>query len=274
MEYINLSSKDLLSLTYAASMTGWESKFYFLDAETLLKIYKSNIWIELVYAKKDAIIALNEEPFVSNPALIIPKQGVILDGSFRGHTIPYIAYGVSLKQILQNKEEPLDFKLSLLKEVLQIIAFFDRPNSQVILNDIHEGNFIWDIRDKRVKALDLDSAYCRGGFVQPTLNINDNITSFLSLEGKYGIENLMVTPNHNSMYACFIYMLINTLIGTRIKGLTPDKLESILMHLEKCGLSKEVIQAISLIYTPKENYFTEELLNLIDPHKNYTLTRK
>ncbi len=274
MEYINLSSRDLSALIYAPLMSGWESEFYFLDEETLLKIYKSNVWIKLVYAKEDAIIALNEEPFVSNPALIIPKQGVNLDGTFRGHTLQYIPYGINLKKILQNEREPLDFKLRLLKEVLQIIEFFDRPKSLVLLNDIHEGNFIWDMQAKRVKALDLDSAYCRGGFVQPTLNINNNITSFLSLTEKYEIEDLMVTPNHNSMYACFIYMLINTLIGMRIRGLTPDKLESILTHLEKCGLAKEVIHAMSLIYTPKENYFTEELLSLINPHQNYTLTRK
>ena len=245
MEYINLSSRDLSALIYAPLMSGWESEFYFLDEETLLKIYKSNVWIKLVYAKEDAIIALKEEPFVSNPALIIPKQGVNLDGTFRGHTLQYIPYGINLKKILQNEREPLDFKLRLLKEVLQIIEFFDRPKSLVLLNDM-----------------------------QPTLNINNNITSFLSLTEKYEIEDLMVTPNHNSMYACFIYMLINTLIGMRIRGLTPDKLESILTHLEKCGLAKEVIHAMSLIYTPKENYFTEELLSLINPHQNYTLTRK
>ncbi len=127
---------------------------------------------------------------------------------------------------------------------------------------------------EQVLAIDLDSAYNRGGFVQPTLNINNNILSYLPYEEKYNIKYLMATPNHNTMYACFIYMLINSLLSTKISSFTPSKLDSILDYFTKKGLAKEVIKAMSTIFTPRDNYFYSEFLDLIDPEINYQLKRK
>ncbi len=71
MEYININSSDLENLTFWA---GGESKLYFLDNATLLKIYNSSLWIELVYAKEEVITALNADVFVKNKALVIPEK--------------------------------------------------------------------------------------------------------------------------------------------------------------------------------------------------------
>lgn len=89
-------------------------------------------------------------------ALIFPDELISIDGIIKGYSMPFIKNNVNILNLLLSNEIDLTTKLNILKEIGVIIDKVARIED-FALGDIHEANFIYDLDEKRVKAVDLDS---------------------------------------------------------------------------------------------------------------------
>lgn len=212
------------------------------------------------------------------PELVTPTSLVSLDGEISGFAMPFIEDNTNLALLLNNPKVTLSQKIKLLKEILNILIKVQDSHEldgKFFLGDIHEANFIWDITEQTVRAVDMDSSYFSGGFISVS-----KVTTFnYLLEGfpnKYILddESGKFIPNKDITSVSFIYMLLNVLSGCNDSHhWSYNEFYNYLSFLEKKGLSKELLDIIANLYTAGNiDIYNSELLDGIDKNKDYTMT--
>ena len=212
------------------------------------------------------------------PELVTPTSLVSLDGEISGFAMPFIEDNTNLALLLNNPKVTLSQKIKLLKEILNILIKVQDSHEldgKFFLGDIHEANFIWDITEQTVRAVDMDSSYFSGGFISVS-----KVTTFnYLLEGfpnKYILddESGKFIPNKDITSVSFIYMLLNVLSGCNDSHhWSYNEFYNYLSFLEKKGLSKELLDIIANLYTAGNiDIYNPELLDGIDKNKDYTMT--
>lgn len=212
------------------------------------------------------------------PELVTPTSLVSLDGEISGFAMPFIEDNTNLALLLNNPKVTLSQKIKLLKEILNILIKVQDSHEldgKFFLGDIHEANFIWDITEQTVRAVDMDSSYFSGGFI----SVSKVTTLNYLLEGfpnKYILddESGKFIPNKDITSVSFIYMLLNVLSGCNDSHhWSYNEFYNYLSFLEKKGLSKELLDIIANLYTAGNiDIYNSELLDGIDKNKDYTMT--
>ena len=288
MKVINITKRQLrkmLPLNLSRSIINKEGKLYIRDYkqkyghfQDLLKIYNNQS--ESYIADKVAVITKLIATFESldMPELVTPTSLVSLDGEISGFAMPFIEDNTNLALLLNNPKVTLSQKIKLLKEILNILIKVQDSHEldgKFFLGDIHEANFIWDITEQTVRAVDMDSSYFSGGFISVS-----KVTTFnYLLEGfpnKYILddESGKFIPNKDITSVSFIYMLLNVLSGCNDShSWSYNEFYNYLSFLEKKGLSKELLDIIANLYTAGNiDIYNPELLDGIDKNKDYTMT--
>lgn len=288
MKVINITKRQLrkmLPLNLSRSIINKEGKLYIRDYkqkyghfQDLLKIYNNQS--ESYIADKVAVITKLIATFESldMPELVTPTSLVSLDGEISGFAMPFIEDNTNLALLLNNPKVTLSQKIKLLKEILNILIKVQDSHEldgKFFLGDIHEANFIWDITEQTVRAVDMDSSYFSGGFISVS-----KVTTFnYLLEGfpnKYILddESGKFIPNKDITSVSFIYMLLNVLSGCNDSHRwSYNEFYNYLSFLEKKGLSKELLDIIANLYTAGNiDIYSPELLDGIDKNKDYTMT--
>lgn len=288
MKVINITKRQLrkmLPLNLSRSIINKEGKLYIHDYkqkyghfQDLLKIYNNQS--ESYIADKVAVITKLIATFESldMPELVTPTSLVSLDGEISGFAMPFIEDNTNLALLLNNPKVTLSQKIKLLKEILNILIKVQDSHEldgKFFLGDIHEANFIWDITEQTVRAVDMDSSYFSGGFISVS-----KVTTFnYLLEGfpnKYILddESGKFIPNKDITSVSFIYMLLNVLSGCNDSHRwSYNEFYNYLSFLEKKGLSKELLDIIANLYTAGNiDIYNPELLDGIDKNKDYTMT--
>lgn len=288
MKVINITKRQLrkmLPLNLSRSIINKEGKLYIHDYkqkyghfQDLLKIYNNQS--ESYIADKVAVITKLIATFESldMPELVTPTSLVSLDGEISGFAMPFIEDNTNLALLLNNPKVTLSQKIKLLKEILNILIKVQDSHEldgKFFLGDIHEANFIWDITEQTVRAVDMDSSYFSGGFISVS-----KVTTFnYLLEGfpnKYILddESGKFIPNKDITSVSFIYMLLNVLSGCNDSHRwSYNEFYNYLSFLEKKGLSKELLDIIANLYTAGNiDIYNSELLDGIDKNKDYTMT--
>ena len=288
MKVINITKRQLrkmLPLNLSRSIISKEGKLYIRDYkqkyghfQDLLKIYNNQS--ESYIADKVAVITKLIATFESldMPELVTPTSLVSLDGEISGFAMPFIEDNTNLALLLNNPKVTLSQKIKLLKEILNILIKVQDSHEldgKFFLGDIHEANFIWDITEQTVRAVDMDSSYFSGGFISVS-----KVTTFnYLLEGfpnKYILddESGKFIPNKDITSVSFIYMLLNVLSGCNDSHRwSYNEFYNYLSFLEKKGLSKELLDIIANLYTAGNiDIYNPELLDGIDKNKDYTMT--
>lgn len=288
MKVINITKRQLrkmLPLNLSRSIINKEGKLYIRDYkqkyghfQDLLKIYNNQS--ESYIADKVAVITKLIATFESldMPELVTPTSLVSLDGEISGFAMPFIEDNTNLALLLNNPKVTLSQKIKLLKEILNILIKVQDSHEldgKFFLGDIHEANFIWDITEQTVRAVDMDSSYFSGGFISVS-----KVTTFnYLLEGfpnKYILddESGKFIPNKDITSVSFIYMLLNVLSGCNDSHRwSYNEFYNYLSFLEKKGLSKELLDIIANLYTAGNiDIYNSELLDGIDKNKDYTMT--
>lgn len=288
MKVINITKRQLrkmLPLNLSRSIINKEGKLYIRDYkqkyghfQDLLKIYNNQS--ESYIADKVAVITKLIATFESldMPELVTPTSLVSLDGEISGFAMPFIEDNTNLALLLNNPKVTLSQKIKLLKEILNILIKVQDShelNGKFFLGDIHEANFIWDITEQTVRAVDMDSSYFSGGFI----SVSKVTTLNYLLEGfpnKYILddESGKFIPNKDITSVSFIYMLLNVLSGCNDSHRwSYNEFYNYLSFLEKKGLSKELLDIIANLYTAGNiDIYNPELLDGIDKNKDYTMT--
>ncbi len=289
MKVINVTKRQLrkmLPLNLSRSILNKEGKLYIHDykenynhTQDLLKIYNNQN--ESYIADKVSVITklIATFEFLDMPQLVTPTALVSLDGEISGFAMPYIENNTNLSLLLNNPKVTLSQKIKLLKEILNILIKIQDSHDldgKFFLGDIHEANFIWDINEQVVKAVDMDSSYFSKGFISVS-----KVTTFnYFLEGfpnKYILdeESGKFIPNKDITSISFIYMLLNVLSNSDDSHKwSYNEFYNYLSFLEKNGLSKNLLDIIANVYTAGNvDIYNPELLDGIDKFKDYTLTR-
>lgn len=288
MKVINITKRQLrkmLPLNLSRSIINKEGKLYIHDYkqkyghfQDLLKIYNNQS--ESYIADKVAVITKLIATFESldMPELVTPTSLVSLDGEISGFAMPFIEDNTNLALLLNNPKVTLSQKIKLLKEILNILIKVQDSHEldgKFFLGDIHEANFIWDITEQTVRAVDMDSSYFSGGFI----SVSKVTTLNYLLEGfpnKYILddESGKFIPNKDITSVSFIYMLLNVLSGCNDSHRwSYNEFYNYLSFLEKKGLSKELLDIIANLYTAGNiDIYNSELLDGIDKNKDYTMT--
>lgn len=287
MKVISVSKRKLKkmpTLQLSHKVFNTEGKLYVYDEKNkwnhfneLLKIYfnQSDAYLANKIYIISQLIASSE--YLDMPELVLPKSLVSVDGEINGFAMPYIENNINLSLLLKNPKVNIKQKLEYLKEILALlekISKIKQLEDKFFLGDIHEGNFILDIDEQIIKAVDLDSSYINNSSIAVSkyLTFNSKITNN-PIKYPHDEEGRAI-PNKNTTMLCFIYMLLNSLSNSEVCYWSMNEFYNYLYFLEKMGISKELLSVISTIYTPTQNNdFDASLLDSIDTSKNYTLTR-
>lgn len=230
------------------------------------KLYTVNELIE-----KREIIGIEE--------LVMPEALAAVDSEVVGFTMPYIP-NINLQQVLDDPAIPIEKKVAYLKEVGQLLEKMRkvREYSKVkdfYLNDVHENNFILNTQTGRINAVDLDSSKIGHNLTAAARYLSP--MSQLSLVPKYTqLEHSVggiYEVNENTEIYCYIVMVLNFFYGSNIGRMSIADFYVYLDYLSKLGVSKELLDLLSYIYTGHSNKnpyeYIEELIGFYGrTHKN------
>lgn len=287
MQVLSLSRrqlKKLQPLNLSRKIPNTEARLYIHDTKKnfiwnreLLKVFYnqdlSNIANKI--ATISQIILLFEK--IDAQELVLPTKLVSIDDKLSGYGMPYIEDNVNLSLILNNPKIKLEIKLAFLKEILQILLKLENSyelKGKFHLGDIHEANFVLDINEQKVKVVDLDSAYIRGGRepIAKFITANKNL-QFASNKYIVTATGDNIVPNENTVSLSFIYLLLNVLSGDNSYKWTIEEYYIYISHLKQLGISKDLLEVLSNVYTCGSSLIYPEMLKGIKPNKDYTLKR-
>ena len=289
MKVISLTKRKLKRLPLLAldkNIVNKEAKLYIHDFkkeythhQDLLKIYnnQNSSYIAGKITVISKLIANFE--YLNIPELVLPTSLVSLDGEISGFAMPLIEKNINLSLILNNPSILLEEKIRWLKEILNLLIKLKEARQlekNFYLGDIHEANFILDLKDNRVKAVDLDSSYFPGC----PIPISKYTTLNALLEefpNKYTLDedSGKFIPCETLTSASFIYMLLNILSGCiNSHHWSYNEFYHYISFLEKNNFPKELLDIIANLYTAgKIDIDNPTLLDGIDTKKDYTISR-
>lgn len=289
MKVLNVSKRQLKKmpqLNLSSSIISTEAQLYVHDFKKdynhlvdLIKIYYNQEKDYMV--DKIAIITrlIATFEFLDMKELVVPTALVSLDGEIAGMAMPYVQDNVNMTLLLNNPKINLQTRLKWLKEILGILIKINDSHDlqgKFFLGDIHEANFILDIADQMIKAVDIDSSYFNGGPV-PISKFTTYNHLLLKLTSKYLVdeESQRFIPSKDMTSVSFIYMLLNVLSGDKSSHRwSYNEFYSYLGFLKKKEVSQELLDIISNLYTGGNiDIYNPDLLDGIDENKDYTMVR-
>ena len=256
-----------------------EDKEYWKKHHTLVKQFKQNSG-EYFSNKLYTIHSLvDNADKLRIDELVLPSSLFAIDGEIQGYTMPFIEEHFNLGILLNSPMVSLSKKIIALKkigELLEKIMKLDGLQGSFYLGDIHEGNFIYDIKKGMYRAVDLDS--CKIGNNNPSsaqyLSLNRKLEDF---PNKYPIFNMdqfinFYINNENTTVLSYIYIILNTISKVKVHDLSVEDYYDYLQYLKDNGVSSELIDMFALIYTQSKNKIDIELLDSIPVKNAKTLT--
>lgn len=231
--------------------------------DKLIKVYRINSGDNFSKKLYVANTLIDAKDKIDSKNIVLPEKLVIVDDKVVGTSQEYINNNVNMIDIINNTKIPMDRKIELLKQILGIINHVRYKSSQVNgmnIGDIHLGNFIYDLSEKRVKNIDTDS-YSIGEVSQPVSPMNLNYENFDGLENKYNFNYVGLTiPNDDSDMMYYQFIVLNTIANYEINKLSLNEFYDYLRFLKDNGYSNEVIDCFASIYNNKSNYINNDIL--------------
>ena len=210
---------------------------------------------------------INNKDKIEIEELVYPDKLISLDNEIVGYSMDFIKENININIILNSDKIDFKFKIKILKEIGLLLEKI-KDNGIITLSDIHEGNFIYDLSRKQVRAIDLDSCKIgkNEGSLSKYLTFNHNLWDYLH---KYPLnEDEIHIPNTNTTYLSYIYMILNFISGTNyISELSIDSYYKYLERLKQNGFDQELLDIFSLIYVNTDNKSPVDLLDRIQDKK-------
>ena len=181
--------------------------------------------------------------------------------------MPYIP-NINLAEVLDSHDFTLEQKVTYLKEIGELLEKMRRVRKYkgvegFYLNDIHVNNFILNNETGRINAVDLDSSKIGNNIAAPAMRLTPvspiaDVPKYkkspTSIGGEYEINN-------DTEIYCYIAIIFQYFFGDYIGILTIPEYFVYLEYLTKIGVSKELIDILSYIYTGHDNINPYEYLD-------------
>lgn len=226
-------------------------------------------------------LLLQNREALKETRILLPDDIVSVDSFVKGWQRDFIE-GKNLRKIIYNPKVPIETKISLLKQVGQLLRKMSmtRKNTHInnfYYNDLHEGNFIVDYQGI-IHGIDIGS--CKILDNTPTMALYPSLLSQSnSCPQKYQRNTQKCTygatiiPDENLDIYCYIMMILGFMYGKQFDELKKDTLIEYLDYLEFYGGNLEFLEIISRIYDAKiDNTNPDYLLDYIKeiyPYSNY-----
>lgn len=284
--FSNRQFRKLASLQLSDKITTTESEQYiYLEKDANKFIHKKlikkfhNDTTSNMRAKFDIVSKLLENyDYLNMPELVLPESIVTIDGEPHGIKMPLIESNVNMALLLRNPKVNTKQKVKYLKEILNIIQKVEdiyELQGEYFLGDIQESNFILDIDDQIIKAIDLDSSYFNGLTVFPSRYLAGN-KLVRKFEHKYPTDStgLYNIPTRETTYLQFAYMILNSLTNESWHRFNESQYYNSLAQLSSQGMNKKIMEFFeSLFSRPETLQIVPEDLDEINVSKKYTITR-
>lgn len=228
----------------------------------------------LYFSNKLATInsLVDYEGQIGIPEFVYPEKLLTVNREIVGFTMPYVP-STNLKEILSDSATPAEVKIKYLKDIGTILEKMEEVRKYAglddfYLNDLHEGNFIVD-EEGTLRVIVLDSCKIAGNMPFCSKYLSRMNPSISNLPGKYKLSNFRcsgdIIPNKDTDLYCYIITVLNTIFGRETHRLSLETFYDYLEYLRKIGVSTELIDIISDIYSNKSNTNPKELLDGLEP---------
>src|SRR5574344_1281539 len=238
-----------------------EDKYKWLRKEQLLKYLKSsdneNFGNKLL-TLNSLMMAKNS---INMEELVMPNKLAIYNHKIIGFTMDYIK-NINVELLLKSPDITVKGKRELLISVGNVLEKLEKIRMDGIvknfyLNDLHEGNFIYNLDTKMVNVVDLDS--CRINYNKPFLSRYLNkFSNVMDYPEKY-IRNketvfpgIIVAHQHSDLY-CYKIMVLNHLYQSNISFLSVKEYYVYLNYLRTLGYSYEALDVFYKMYEDGNN---------------------
>ena len=254
---------------YLYGKMGWEKRKYILK-----KLYRDHgeIFGNKLYTI-NALIDKKDE--INMEELIMPEALGVISQEIVGPIMLYVP-SVNLSYILSSSdyEYSLEQKITYLQEVGTILEKLRKVREYTsvkdfYLNDVHEGNFILNIKTKHLNVVDLDSAkignnlpfasYYLGPFGLHTYSSKYQETDSDHFIGAF------YEVNENTDIYCYIMMILKFIYNDDVINMRPEEFYDYLEYMSDLGVSKEIIDIFSTILINKDNINPHEYLEELIP---------
>ena len=268
LESLNLP--DVIFNTEATMFLVTEKNKWRKKQEVLKKLYNSRgeVFSNKLYTINELI---EKREIIGIPELIMPTSLAAVNGDIVGFTMPYVP-NINFQTVLNSDNYTLEQKVGYLKEIGELLDKIRKVRkyssvTDFYLNDIHEQNFILSKETGKICAVDLDSAKIGNNLVMASRYLTPNsqlplVSKYVPLE--YSVGGVYEVNENTELY-CYIIMILNFFYGSNISKLSLADFYVYLDYLSKIGVSKEILDIISYIYTGHDNKNPYELLDLLIP---------
>ena len=292
MEIMGLTKKQFNSLEeYQTSkyLFTAESKLYILPIinkwkKTFKLLKKFYITDGPIFENKLKTIKLlnHYKQIINIPELVFPEKLVVVDDQIIGYSMELVQ-SVNLELILSSDEIPIERKIKYLSQIGIILEKMEYVRKytelkEFYLNDVHENNFVVDLKSDSVRVVDVDSckisdniSYTIGSkYLQPDTLITHIDKYKQDKEFVYGCSYI---PTRDTDLYCYTIIILNFIYGGEIEKLTIEEYYDYLEYLLSIGTDRQIINIFKkiVINSPNENPYN--LLEKIIPlygrmHKN------
>lgn len=284
MRVMNISEKkfdSLKPLELPNDILNTESELYIIEDKNkwakrqsvLKKLYinSGTVFSNKLYTVNELI---DNKDKINIDELVMPEYIVTIYGKIVGFTVPYVD-NINFKHVLDSVEFTNSQKIDFFKQVGQILHKMSNVREYTsvkdfYLNDLHENNLIFNKKTGKINVVDLDS--CKIGDNFPFVSKYLSPISPINEVNKYRKLNIdyiggSFIPDENTDLFCYTVMILNYLYGGRITSLSISEYYDYLTYLHSIGVSHELVDKFSLIYTEKNNEniyeYLDELVNVI-----------
>jgi len=282
MNVVNITNNEfsnLKELELKDHIFNTEGQIYYFninDNQYILKrLYRETgtIFSNKLYTINELI---DNNRFINISELVIPEKLICIDNKIIGFILPYIE-NINFHDVLYSNDFTINEKIEYFKQIGEILEKMKKVRNNTFvkdfyLNDLHESNFILNIETNKINVVDLDSCKINNNlpftarYLSPFSPIN-NIDKYKKITEEISIGGFF-KPDYNTDLFCYIVMILNFLSKIRITNLSINDYFDYLEYLHKVGISHELIDKLSLIYSENSNenpyQLLEELINIID----------
>lgn len=268
-----LINMEKLHPACGTSMSG--SNLYIMENENnkkfVIKEFKQDINLK---NKLHTINLLKQyKEIIKIDGLVIPDLLAINpNDQLIGPITPYID-SFNLKSLYKLENYPIKKIINYLYQIGEMFDRIKKINEQKLirnfaLSDVHEANFIIDKKTDKVKFLDIET--CR---------IEDNLPSMSKYLTRYSViarssekipkyyfnsvKPQYLEPTINTDLYCYIMMILNYLYKGNVENMEVNQFYNYLEYLKDIGLSIELIDIFSKVYTNDDNINPVYLLDTI-----------
>ena len=266
MDVITLSKRQfekLVPLDLAREIVNTEGELFDFYYKRELKIFKK------LYCCNGAIFAnklytlemLNTYSDCFSDSFCIPEALVAISRKIMGFTLPFID-GINMASFLKDNSFSLNDHLFYLKrvgEILQEVKYIRMYTSlhDFYLNDLHEGNFLVDVHNKKLSVVDLDSVKIGNNLSFPSRYLTPSSLACCA-PFKYSLvddsySSGFIKSDENSDLYCYNIMILNYFRGSNVNNMSLGEFYNFLNYLDMIGIRKELLDIFNKMLSNGDN---------------------